>query len=482
MSVQRGNTSRAVIPADAATIDVTVGHLDAGLSRYLSELGLPTDAVLVSPAERLRVLNNLPDITAELPEEQRAKAYYISKFIAACGAGLFDAALNFLWNETISNLRDKVARFDLDYFLDSIITDAKRRATIKSADDLGKVEDWELIKGCLDTGMITDIGFRHLDYIRNIRNYASAAHPNQNQLTGLQVVSWLETCIKEVLSKEPAGGVIEVRKLLRSLRNEKLEATDVGPIESSLDRLPEDLVRSLGRAVFGMFTDPQISAEIRNNIILVASPLWSVCPDDTRYEMGIKHETFAVNGEVARRSLAHQFLTTVDGLRYLPTNALAAEIEAAVGDLSRAHSGFNNFYNEPSYARALLKLIPDNGRVPVSVEYEYVKVLLLCRIGNGHGISEAGRPHYDELINRWSERHAIAMIRLLADDREVESRLQFQMCRTNLKQLAEELAARISSSFVRRALAVVTGSSDEQLPRLRTRLAFKQAVEAIPKR
>jgi hypothetical protein len=161
---------------------------------------------------------------------------------------------------------------------------------------------------------------------------------------------------------------------------------------------------------------------------------------------------------------------------------LAAEIEAAVGDLSRAHSGFNNFYNEPSYARALLKLIPDNGRVPVSVEYEYVKVLLLCRIGNGHGISEAGRPHYDELINRWSERHVIAMIRLLADDREVESRLQFQMCRTNLKQLAEELAARISSSSVRRALGVVTGSSDEQLPRLRTRMPFKQADQAMPQR
>lgn len=77
-----------------------------------------------------------------------------------------------------------------------------------------------------------------------------------------------------------------------------------------------------------------------------------------------------------------------------------------------------------------------NGVGPASVEYEYVKVLLLCRIGNGHGISEAGRPDYDELINRWSERHVIAMIRLLADDREVESRLQFQMCRTNLKQLA----------------------------------------------
>jgi len=366
---------------------VTVDHLTAGLSRYLTELGLPTDAVLVAPAERMRVLNNLPDVASELPEEQRARAYYISKFIAACGAGLFDAALNFLWNETISNLREKVARFDLDYFLDSIINDPKRRASIRSADDLDKLEDWELIRGCLEIGIISDIGYKHLDYIRNIRNYASAAHPNQNELTGLQVVSWLETCIKEVLSKEPAGGVIEVRKLLRSLRSETLGPTDVGPIEDSLQRLPDDLVRSLARAVFGMFTDPQTPADIRNNIVLIAPPLWAVCLDDTRYEMGIKHETFAVNGEVARRSLAHQFLETVDGLSYLPTNALASEIEAAVADLWRVHSGYNNFHNEPAYARVLAKLVPKNGRVPVAIEREYVKVLLLCRIGNGYGVS-----------------------------------------------------------------------------------------------
>jgi hypothetical protein len=110
--------------------------------------------------------------------------------VTACGAGLFDAALNFLWNETIRNLREKVARFDLEYFLDSLVTDPKRRNGIRTADDLGKLEDWELIRGCLDAGLITEIGFKHLDYIRDMRNYASAAHPNQVQLTGFQLIAW----------------------------------------------------------------------------------------------------------------------------------------------------------------------------------------------------------------------------------------------------------------------------------------------------
>lgn len=39
-----------------------------------------------------------------------------------------------------------------------------------------KLDDWELVKGCKDTGIITQIGFKHLDYIRDMRNHASAAH------------------------------------------------------------------------------------------------------------------------------------------------------------------------------------------------------------------------------------------------------------------------------------------------------------------
>jgi hypothetical protein len=219
-----------------------------------------------------------------------------------------------------------------------------------------------------------------LDYIRNIRNYASAAHPNQNQLTGFQLLAWLETCIQEVLSKEPAGGVIEVRKLIRSVRNEVLAEGDVEPIAASLQRLPDDLAKALLRAVVGMFTDPATPASTRNNIVLIAPPLWLVCPDESRYEVGVKHETYAVNGEIARRSLTHQFLEAVEGLSYLPAGALASEIETALEALWGAHSGFNNFYNEPPHARVLVKLVPQTGRVPAAVERQYVKVLTMCRI------------------------------------------------------------------------------------------------------
>ncbi|NES06504.1 MAG: hypothetical protein F6K22_29025 [Okeania sp. SIO2F4] len=61
--------------------------------------------------------------------------------------------------------------------------------------------------------MSTAIMRSAIDYIRDMRNHASAAHPNHNEITGLQLASWLETCIQEVIGKEPEGAVIEVKKL-----------------------------------------------------------------------------------------------------------------------------------------------------------------------------------------------------------------------------------------------------------------------------
>ena len=107
-----------------------------GLTRYLEDLGLPAENVLVKVSERGKVLANVPAITDDLTDAQREKSLYISKFVAACAAGLFDAALNFLWNEIVTNLRRKVAAFDLAYFFDSVVTDPRRRATLRNEDDL----------------------------------------------------------------------------------------------------------------------------------------------------------------------------------------------------------------------------------------------------------------------------------------------------------------------------------------------------------
>lgn len=300
--------AQSIEPYQPHPIASTVETFSTELKGYLGHLGLPADDVLVAIEQRRIVINNIPSVLDSLTQPQREAALYVSKFVAACAVGLFDAALNYLWDETVRNLREKAARFDLEYFFDSVTSDSDRRSKLRTEADLDKLDDWELIRACRTTGLITEIGYKHLDYIRDIRNWASAAHPNQNELTGLQVAGWLETCIREVLAKEPTGPVIQVKRLLRNLREQTLGPGDVKPIAQTLPLLPEELSASLLRAVLGMYADSNLSADIRNNIRLVGPAIWAACTDEPKYEAGMKFASLEANGEVARARLAREFL------------------------------------------------------------------------------------------------------------------------------------------------------------------------------
>lgn len=450
---------RNIEPYESAEIAPAVETFGTQLELYLDHVGLPKEGILVPYDRRRPVFQNMPTILASLTTEQKAVAVYVSKFAAACAVGLFDAALNYLWNETIRNLREKVVRFDLTYFFDSVVSDSNRRSKLRNEADLEKLDDWELIRGCHKTGIITENGFRHLDYVRNMRNHASAAHPNQNEITGLQISSWLETCILEVLAKEPAGPVIEIRKLLHSLRTEQLSENNLPHIEAALPLLPDDLSSSLLRAMIGMYTDADIDSRVRDNIKLVAKSVWDVTPVEARQEAGLKHATLAANGEVARANLAREFIEVVDGLNFLSDSTRTTEISIALDNLIMAHNSWQNFYNEPAPARLLHHLVPRNGHIPNAVLSKYVKTLTMCSIGNGFGISWAAGNYYADLLNRFSDIHIQSFINLTSD-REVASRLQFPSCSNRYKSLATKLKERSIRPRLKEILSFIEGYRD----------------------
>lgn len=72
--------------------------------------------------------------------------YIFQKFITAASSGLFDAALNYLWDETVFQLRRRVANYDIEYFYDVAVSSEKRKR-LSGTEDLSKLDDSELIKG-----------------------------------------------------------------------------------------------------------------------------------------------------------------------------------------------------------------------------------------------------------------------------------------------------------------------------------------------
>jgi hypothetical protein len=457
---------------------VAIDRFSDGLGRYLDELSLPSADLLALPAERLKVFRNLPELVGELSEQQRSDAMYLSKFVAACGAGLFDAALNFVWDEVVMRLRTRVARFDLAYFFDTAVKDAQQRLSYNTEEDLRALSDSALIQGALKCGMVSSIAYKHLDYIRDMRNWASAAHPNNTQLTGLQLISWCETCVREVILAEPVGEVLEVGRLLRNLREQTLTNSDVPAVTASIRRLPGDLVSALLRSVVGHYCDPGQDIRAINNIKLVATSIWACASESAKGEVGLKYANFSANADVQRKQALHEFLDLVGGLGYLPESDLALEIAARVSELESAHDGFDNFYNEPPRVRALRKYISDSGLVPPQVNDEYVRVIVRCRVGRRQGVSNAAVPVYDELIDRFGDKQIRAFIGTLSKT-EVTSRLDDTGCSARFRGIVDKLKPRIVDQPTKRVLDAINLASNAQLTTIWNDSRFQRLVAAL---
>lgn len=472
------DTNQSMQPYEPVEITPAVETFGVQLTGYLDQVGLPKDDILVPFDRRRPVFQNMPTVLDYLSSSQKSSAAYISKFVAAVAVGLFDAALNYLWDETVKNLREKVAKFDIDYFFNSVVDDPNRRSKLRGEADLEKINDWELIVGCQKTGIITPIGYQHLDYVRNMRNYASAAHPNQNEITGLQLVAWLETCISEVLAKEPVGPVIEVRRLLESLRTERLAPEQVQPIATALEVLPEDLAGSLLRNIVGMYTDERLDVRVKDNVRLVAKSVWEVAPEEARQEVGLKQATLEVNGEVSRSNLAREFIEVVGGLEFLSDTTLVSELANALDGLLTAHHGWYNFYAEPAPAKLLFRLVPRSGEIPKAVLGKYVKTLVMCRIGNGYGTSWAAESYYDEMIDRFSDPQIVVFINLVHDS-EIASRLQFSSCADRFQSLAAKLEERAVRPRIKELLSFIKQYEKGKLRKIASDQRYQQLRKTL---
>lgn len=456
-------------------LNTTVGEYQENLSEFLKFLKLPNN-ILVDFKERKKVINNIPEIVENIDESVRQNSYYISKFIAASGAGLFDAALNYIWDETITSLRQKIELFDLEYFKSTLDEDNKKK--INNIEDLAKIDDNDVVIGCREIGILSPIGFKHIDYIRTMRNWVSAAHPNQVELTGLNICDWLDICIREVIGKEPSHFAIQTKQLLSNIRNNVYSKDDVLPIQQALQTTPQEFIIALHNALFGMFCDPSGKIEVKNNIRLIANDLWALLPEQQKKETGLKYAKWAVNGDIPRKTAAHEFLETVNGLSYLSEDVLAVELSDALHLLYNTHQGWNNFYNEPPFAKLIKKYIPTNGLIPDAIRHEYVKILFLCRIGNGCGVSGLAEPIYDELIGKFTDKEITEFL-ILFNDLDISSQLSCADCQRNLREILTVLKSHTSNSILIRGIEFIENKNDKQFSSIGEIEDYKKILDLL---
>jgi hypothetical protein len=433
----------------SANYSSQIKQFEDGLLVFIEQYGLPTSQVMVQVSERLRVFSNVEGVMERIDLEQRQRSIYISKFIAAAAAGLFDAALNYLWDETIYELRRRVAQYDLAYFYDAAVgSSAEKRKKLNTEEDLVKIDDSSLIKGSYEIGLISDLGFSHLDRIRYMRNWASAAHPNQHQITGLQLIEMLETCVIEVITLPLSNVVTEIKQLLANIKTNRISEPEARQIAVFFANLPREKVNTLAEGFFGIYTQQDTISQTRQNVRLLVPYLWDRLDENTRQQFGIKYARFIANNDRDKQDLSREFLEAVSGLSYIPDGIRAAEVQTAIENLLSAHRGGNNFYNEPPFARQLQRLVGETGKVPKEVNNEYILCLVEVFLTNGNGRAWNAESTYISLLDQLDPSQSLIAI-LSFSNLNISSRLQHPLCQSKFRELLEMMKNKVSMAAVK---------------------------------
>jgi len=151
--------------------------------------------------------------------------------------------------------------------------------------------------------------------------------------------------------------------------------------------LTSEQANNLASGFFGIYTSDDTTSQTRENIHKLLPRLWGRVDETTRNQFGVKYGRFIANNDQEQSQLAHKFLEVVSGISYIPENLRAAEIDTAVDNLVSVHRQWNNFYNEPPFARELQRIIGARGSVPTQVKEKYTLALVDVFITNGNGVA-----------------------------------------------------------------------------------------------
>jgi hypothetical protein len=312
-----------------------------------------------------------------------------------------------------------------------------------------------------------------------MRNWASAAHPNQNQITGLQLVSWFETCVREVITLPETNATTQIKTLLANVKAHALDSNGVKQVGGFFVGLAPDQSNNLMAGFFGIYTNDQSLPLARDNVKLLAPLLWPFVAEATRKNLGMKYGQFAANNDAAKATRAREFLDGVGGASYIPDTIRAVEIGTAIDELLAAHRGFNNFHIEPSFARRLESLVGDKGQVPVQVAERYVEALAEVYLTNGHGVAWAAEPIYQRLLGRLDGTQAL-LAALAFRKINITSKLQFSLSQEKYREIVALAKTKVSSPQGIDILALIEGYKPP-LQHLRSETKLMEKVGAITK-
>lgn len=353
----------------------------------------------------------------------------ISKAQIAINVGLNDAAINYIWNLTINDLYKKIITYGIEYFSSAINWEGK---PLKTLEDLKEVKDHQVITGAFVLGIIVDEAHFFLQQCREIRNNFSTAHYPMGELDKFECFNFIKNCIKYVLTFDPPAPGLQIKDLIENLSIEELD--DIEEIKLIVEAQSQKIHGPILHNLFSNFIKSDCDQVLKHNVKLLAPYLWKIVNDDVKSAIG--HNFVSLKDLKGRDAAAEalEFLKIVGGVEYIPEGFKEIIFKKQAQFLIDAHLGWDNFYNEPSYAKDLLLL---GAEIPIPALFSYVKAITISYVGNQYGISVAAQKYNEKMIQNLAQSGIRTLINILKTDLDIIRELSYLNPAKRLSSLME---------------------------------------------
>lgn len=355
----------------------------------------------------------------------------IEKAKMANQAGLNDAAINYIWNLTMHDLYRKITTYGIEYFSAAINWTG---SPLRTEEDLRSVSDYDIINGVYSLGILMQEAHFYLQRCREIRNNFSTAHYPIGEIDGIELLNFVKNCVKYVLTFDLPIPGLQIKDLIAQLKVEAVKEDDkkVLQIEGQALKIRGAIMHSL----FSYFIKQDCDATLKGNIKVVAPKIWGTLSDDIRSDIAIRYTSLKDIKSDDEATEAEEFLKMVGGIKYVPEDSRAIIFNRAARKYIDVHNGWDNFYNEPTYAEDLLAL---DSNVPVESLRLYVLSILLSFVGNGYGISEAAQKYNNKMLGWLSQSGVDMVFKLFASDLDLMRTMTYSQPAARMKPLMEIL-------------------------------------------
>ncbi|MBJ2166164.1 hypothetical protein IHV84_19835 [Acidovorax sp. IB03] len=389
--------------------------------------------MLASQSEIETAWTNLPGILKKIPPALRTEG--MARMCVAVASGLFDSAINYIWNCSIIELREKVKRFGLN------VVEQITGKTSFDEQALLDLKDAELLSLCLKLNLITEDGYFFLDQCRDIRNNFSAAHPVVGKIDDHEFIGFTNRCAKYALGNEHNPIGVNLSAFMAAIKGGKFSPEQKDQWAHRIQKTHEAQQYLIFGSLHGIYSDPASNEEARVNALSVAADFAPHFTPKARSDLINRHHDYIAKGDEKRHKASQQFFEKLGMLALLGEHEVHSLLSNACKRLLAVHQSFDNFYNEPPFAERLLQL---SGQVatPDTVKDELVETVVTCATGNPYGVSNAAIPHYHKMIKSFSPSEVEIMLSLPGKKGVLAERLRTHAsCRTRFKALVQLIDA-----------------------------------------